>query len=170
MLAAGSGGALQNPSTRISPDGQASGGASRRSSMAFRAIEVSWLADDPARSPIAWDAIAEPEAAPAIFGFVQLPEVCVMFGTELTGDGAEGTVAGQNTLCALANSPEKTIALTKTTSARIAPLLLFTCENPPNDLPHHGARIRNIECRRRLNEWIVSRVCDHACVFFATFT
>ena len=98
--------------------------------MAFRASEVPWFVAEPARSPIAWDANADPEAAPAIFGFVQLPEICMTFGTELTGDGAEATVAGQNTLCALAHFPEKRSAPRKTTSARTAPLPLFTHENP----------------------------------------
>ena len=143
MLAAGAGCALQIPSTRISPDGQASGGVSRRSSMAFTATEVSWFADEPARSPIAWDANADPEAAPAIVGFVQLPEICVTFGTELTGGGAEGTIAGQNTLCALANSPEKTIAPEKTTSARTAPPPLFTHENSLVRPIHVTARSRS---------------------------
>jgi hypothetical protein len=127
-LAAGAGGARQIPSIRISPDGHASTDVSRRSSMAFLATEVSWFVAEPARSPIAWDANADPEAAPAVVGFVQLPEICPTFGTEFTGGGAEGTLAGQNTLCALADSPEKTIAPKNTASARTAPPL-FTPEN-----------------------------------------
>jgi hypothetical protein len=89
--------------------------------MAFRASEVPWFVAEPARSPIAWDANADPEAAPAIVGFVQLPEICLTFGTEVTGGGAEGTLAGQNTLCALADSPETRIAPKKATSARTTP-------------------------------------------------
>jgi hypothetical protein len=101
--------------------------------MAFTATEVSWFAEEPARSPIAWDANADPEAAPAIFGFVQLPKICLTFGTESTGGGTEGTADGQNTVCALTNFPEKTIVPSRTTSARTAPappLVRFSTMGP----------------------------------------
>jgi hypothetical protein len=92
--------------------------------MDLTATDVSNVVVDPAKSPIACDAKAAPEYAPAIFGFVQLPEVCPMPGTELTGDGATDTAAGQNTLCALADRVERKVAPRASPSANVAPTVL----------------------------------------------
>ena len=103
VTGAGASGARQTPSTRTVPAGQASTGAARRSSIACTATAVSGIVEDPARSPIACDANAAPEKAPAIFGLVQLPEVSATFGTALTGEGALTVAVGQNTPCACAD-------------------------------------------------------------------
>ena len=92
--------------------------------MDLTATDVSIVVSDPAKSPIACDAKAAPENAPAIFGFVQLPEVCPMPGTELTGDGAAGTATGQNALCALADCVEKKVAPKASPRANVAQMPL----------------------------------------------
>jgi hypothetical protein len=90
--------------------------------MDWTAVVVSMVVTDPAKSPIACDAKAAPEKAPAAFGFVQLPAIG-MIGTVPTG-AAVDTAAGQNTLCALADPVERRDAPMASPSADIAPTRL----------------------------------------------